>query len=380
MFVIRSILAAAVLMLSCAASAPAGPYSELIVFGDSLSDVGNIKLSSPFGLFPVSAYYQGRFSNGPVYSELLAAELELPALTPSRAGGNDFAHGNAQTFGNTDAFVLDVRSQVDQFLAQRTVVPGALFVVFAGANDLIDGQMDANVPVGNLIFDIGRLIAAGAENFLVGNLPRLGLTPRFNGNPSQAVSMNTITDAFNATLATALDALEVNQPDLNLFRFDVAQLVNDAVANPSAYGFANVTSSAAPGLRYDSIFYNTNNIVPNPNSYLFWDDLHPTASAHALLAEYAFDAVTYSADFNFDGQVDSLDLAGWEAAYQLTDAADADGDGDSDGEDFLQWQRQFPSGVSTQFAAVPEPSSMALAMLSLWLGRLTFRPARGPVR
>jgi phospholipase/lecithinase/hemolysin len=375
----HSILASALLALAGAASAIAGPYSNLIVFGDSLSDVGNVKQSS-FGLIPVSAYYQGRFSNGPVYAELLATALELGPLTHSRSGGSNFAHGNAQTFGNSDAFVLDVRGQVDQFLAQPTLDPNALFVVFAGANDLIAGQMDVNVPVGNLIFDIGRLIAAGAENLLVGNLPRLGLTPRFNGNPSQAVSMNAITDAFNAALASALGSLEVNEPEVNLYRFDVAQLVNDAVANPAEFGFSNVKQSAAPGLQYNSFFYNTNNIVPNPDSYLFWDDLHPTAAAHALLAENAFEAVTYSADFNFDGRVDGLDLSEWEAAYQLSDAADADGDGDSDGEDFLTWQRQYPSAVSTQFAAVPEPSSMALATLSLWLGRLAFRPTRVPVR
>jgi phospholipase/lecithinase/hemolysin len=56
---IRNVLAAVVFLLTCAASVLAGPYSQLIVFGDSLSDVGNLKQSTV--LFPVSPYYQGRF-------------------------------------------------------------------------------------------------------------------------------------------------------------------------------------------------------------------------------------------------------------------------------------------------------------------------------
>ena len=50
---------------SALASVPAqaGPYSSLTVFGDSLSDVGNIKLASPSSV-PNPPYPLGRFSDG----------------------------------------------------------------------------------------------------------------------------------------------------------------------------------------------------------------------------------------------------------------------------------------------------------------------------
>ena len=360
---LRTILLAISFAGYLATSCFALPYSDIYFFGDSLSDVGNLKQSSI--LFPGSAYFNGRFSNGPVYSELLTAQLGLGTLVHSRSSGNNFAHGNAQTSGNADIFVLDVQSQVTQFLDERTTDPDALYVIWGGANDFLGGQTNVNVPVNNLVNDINRLINDGAENFLVANLPLLGLTPEYNGNPTQAASFNAITQNFNTVLWSALDTIEANSPSIDLFRLDVAQLIDDAIADPNAFGFVNVTDSAAPGLTGASLFYNTSNIVPQPNTYLFWDNVHPTAAAHALLAQEAFDAVTFSADFDFDGKVDSLDRVEWEASYGLDALADANNDGLSNADDFLIWQRQNGSGISALTAVVqtvPEPNALILSV------------------
>ena len=115
------------------ASASAGPFSSLVVFGDSLSDVGNIA-SATLGIYPGSTYYNNRFSNGPVWVEALSGDLGLGSIQRSTAGGNDFAYGGAQTTGTggfNGIFIRDVDEQVSQFLNTRTVDPGALFVVYA---------------------------------------------------------------------------------------------------------------------------------------------------------------------------------------------------------------------------------------------------------
>src|SRR5262245_32101630 len=79
--------------------AAAGPFVNLIVFGDSLSDIGNVQ-SSPFVNIPGPYYWNGRFSNGPVYAETLTTGLGLPPLTRSTAsGGTDYAYGGARTTG-----------------------------------------------------------------------------------------------------------------------------------------------------------------------------------------------------------------------------------------------------------------------------------------
>jgi len=91
-------------------------------------------------------------------------------------------------------------------------------------------------------------------------------------------------------------------------------------------------------------------------------------------------------DFNADGVVDGVDLAGWLSGAGMTEAAthwqgDADGDADVDGGDFLAWQRRLGStgALSTASAAVPEPTSAVLYILSgggLMIGRLFARPRR----
>src|SRR6476469_4809363 len=81
--------------------ADAEPFNNLVVFGDSLSDIGNIA-AQPFINTPGPYYWNGRFSNGPVYAETLATGLGLPPLNRSTAtGGTDYAYGGAKTTGTS---------------------------------------------------------------------------------------------------------------------------------------------------------------------------------------------------------------------------------------------------------------------------------------
>ena len=275
-------------------AAQAAPFTSLVIFGDSLSDVGNIA-SSSFDIYPGKYYYEDRFSNGAVWVETLAASLGLPATQRSTAGGDNFAYGGAQTSGTggiEGIAIRDVDEQVTQYLGARTVDPTALYVVFAGSNDFINGQTNVATPAARLATDLSRLITAGARNFLVPNLPLLGYTPRFNGNATTAATYNARTEQFNAAMDAKLLDLSDDAAGLAFFRLDVASLFADAMANPAKFGLANVTAAAAPGLTPGANTYNTSLIAPNANQYLFWDDLHPTATVHSILATRALALVT----------------------------------------------------------------------------------------
>jgi phospholipase/lecithinase/hemolysin len=351
------VLLALLVAVSTAVPAAAGPFSELVIFGDSLSDVGNIAQATG-GIYPGQYYYNNRFSNGPVYAEALAIGLELPTTVRSTAGGDNFAYGGAKTSGTgglEGLFIRDIDEQVDQYLATRTTDPGALFVVFAGSNDLVGGQANISVPINNLADDIGRLIADGARNFLVPNLPLLGHTPRYNGNPSTLATYNTRTQQFNAALSTMLDGLALNHPAIALHRFDTAGLFNQALSNPAAFGFTNVTQPAAPGIQPGASSYNTSQIAPNPNEYVFWDDLHPTAAVHAILAQHMLELFALPGDFNDDDTVDAADYVVWRKGLGTTYSDN----------DYHQWLSNFGASaadVGMAAAAVPEPASLLLPL------------------
>src|ERR1700693_2489301 len=79
--------------------ASASSFSSVVVYGDSLSDNGN--LYSLIGYPPSPPYYMGRFSNGPVIAEQLAAYLGAPlydfAVGGATSGVGNYIDGGTQT-------------------------------------------------------------------------------------------------------------------------------------------------------------------------------------------------------------------------------------------------------------------------------------------
>jgi len=358
-----------------ACTAAAGPFSNLVVFGDSLSDVGNVG-QVPFINVPGPTYWNGRFSNGPVYTEALATGFGLPAIKRSTNGGYDYAYGGARTTGSGFPYnlvVKDIDDQVDEFLSKHDANSSTLYVLFAGANDLIDGETNMLTPVLSLANSMDRLIADGARKFLVFNLPPLGATPRYNGSQTTHELYNARSQDYNNTLSAALGILDFFNPTVSIYQFDVAAMFNQVLANPAAFGLTNVTDSAAPGLDPGDTSYDASLIVPNPNQYLFWDNLHPTAAVHAILARRALDLFRLPGDFNHDDVVNLADYLVWRKGLGTTFVPD----------DFNIWRSHFGQSVGqgsglVESAMVPEPMAVSLVVLCSVL--LTFVRRRASLR
>src|SRR4051794_37120522 len=88
----KRLITGSVLLLAPVASALGAPYTGVTVFGDSLSDVGNV-FAVTGGTLP---YPSGRFSDGPIWIDRLASNLGTP-LQPSVAGGSNYAFGGAES-------------------------------------------------------------------------------------------------------------------------------------------------------------------------------------------------------------------------------------------------------------------------------------------
>ena len=216
-----------VFTLTFGVTARAVTFSQMTVFGDSLSDVGNVS-GATFGITPGSGYFAGRFSNGPLYVEYLAEGLSLATPTPSRQGGRNYAHGGAWSGDQPDFFsdlvIQDLEEQVPNYLSARTPAADELFVVFAGSNDLIESTNNVGSAIGSLDAELNRLAAAGARQFFVPNLPRLDLVPRSRGT-SDEVPLRAAVASLNLQLDAVLDALESDYADAAVYRQAAAEML-----------------------------------------------------------------------------------------------------------------------------------------------------------
>jgi len=254
----------------------AGQVTGIVSFGDSLSDTGNTYLA--IGYPPSPPYYMGHYSNGPIWLEYLAGQLGVAAPTPSLAGGTDNAWGGAET-GNGTSFLgtPNIGSQISTYLATNTPSSTQLITIWGGANDFLNaGQIDPTVPVANLAAEITTLAAAGGKLFMVPNLPLLGDIPATNTMPQQVRDeLNLLSGTFDSLLKSELNTLEQSL-GITIYQPNIEGLFESVLANPSAYGFTNVTDSAlADG-------------VTSGQGYLFWDTVHPTTAAGQIIADVAF--------------------------------------------------------------------------------------------
>lgn len=249
---------------------------RLVIFGDSLSDTGNL-YSLTGGAYPAAPNFNGRFSNGPLWVERLAADLGLPIPTPSRQGGADYAYGGATTgSGYSNLIIPNMGTQLNSYLNGHAPASTDLFIFLGGANDLFNGSSSPTGSVTNLVTEVGRLYTAGARKFLVSNLPALGEIPRNFGTSSEG-SANAWSASFNSLLVSQLASFHAAHPAARIYLLDLAAMFANVIANPAAYGFTDVRNPA----------YDGTNVVPDPDDYLFWDTVHPTRIGHRQIGDYA---------------------------------------------------------------------------------------------
>jgi outer membrane lipase/esterase len=310
---IRRIFPLLVFVLAGASPALADPISQIVVFGDSLSDQGNAFIITG-GAFPPAPYAM-RASNGPVAAEVLAANLGV-ALAPALAGGTNYAVVGAATgpiaaaggIDNSAVITYGVAAlngtgmfqQGNLYLAGGPVIDsaGTLFLVWGGANDfLLDFSATAAADaVNNLALLINDLYNAGARRFLVPNLGDLSLTPFGQTQPpGDRAVLQALTVGFNAGLETALSSLDA-LPGIDITRFNTFAFLSALVSNPAAFGFTNATDPCLSG-----DFGSGVDVCANPDSHVFWDTVHPTAAAHAALGNALAKAVPEPATLSLIG-------------------------------------------------------------------------------
>ncbi len=317
---------AGVMAANAQAATTPTPFSGETVFGDSLSDSGNISIVE--GLPQIM-----RFTTNPGFTavEDIGNFFGL-ATNPSLRGGTDFAFGGAGV--NTDSpgtpsSIPTETQQITSYLAANPQLSGSeLYTVFGGANDIFyhgtavaAGEFAAAHSAGlspaaasafataiaqaegvaapesaaqalsaiqsaaaQEVTLIGNLQKAGARYIIVFNLPNTSLTPSAVSAeqlvPGTIAEQSTLSTTFNSVLNAGLANAKVGIIPVNTFA-----LFNEVLANPTAYGFVNTT---VPACTTSSSLNCTPLTLVNPTAasdFLFADGVHPTTTTHALFAQ-----------------------------------------------------------------------------------------------
>lgn len=284
-------------------------YNELVVFGDSYSDSGNLALAyaslgvpltkpsdisgNDFASTPYSV--SGNSSNGTVWAQDLATRLGLTHFAPSMAGGSNYAFSGAYTSSSVVSGVPSLGSQLDQYLASAgSAHAQAVYVVAGGTNDLravahdvrdaIASGLDPTPLIAQFVAGylqdtltlVGRLKAAGAQHIIVWDIPDLAATPIYRATtpPALLPVLGNVIRTTNGLLAGQLA-----QAGGGITFFDVFALQDEMAADPARFGLINVTDACVGG-------------TCDTSTQLFWDGLHWTDTAQTIVAERMMSAAS----------------------------------------------------------------------------------------
>jgi hypothetical protein len=199
---------------------------------------------------------------------------------------------------------INLSNQVAQYVAQLNgahAPAGTTALINIGTNDyqgffapfLASGTLPSSLAISNFVASvvgsvekaIDTLTSVGVENIELFTLPDLGTTPA-GQSAGIAAFAHAIDDANNA----ALEQVAANHPNVHIV--DGFQLTEALFADPRSFGFIDpltvpwVNLLAAHSTQFA------------PNEVAFFDQIHPTAAAHGILAAFA-DAVLTSDHVQF---------------------------------------------------------------------------------
>lgn len=318
-------------------SLPAMAWDSLTVFGDSLSDTGNV----------------GRFTydsaTNPLYDEILARQAGL-TLQPSSQGGSNYAAGGAVAVPAINS-QFNTQDQVARYLASTNgrADPNGLYIHWIGGNDLAAAV--ALPPLATTLIDnsagaavsqVKALLNAGAGTVIVPTVPNVGATPALieailqpfsaaavsaafqsldaAATPNSAARQQAIQAAFNqaagqlsgvpavrdllaqqlfaawqqlsaqaAALTARYNQLEENalaNTQGNIVRVDINGLFSEVIDNPAVYGLSNTAGMACPPGTSSVDCTSSTAGFSSQQNYLFADRLHPSPAVHAIIADY----------------------------------------------------------------------------------------------
>lgn len=289
----QKVLVVSIVLFVATLAMSAEAYDRIYAFGDSLSDTGNIPAPAP-------DYFDGRYSNGKLWIEILSPKLGFP-------------YQRTNNHAQADSPTATVLQQTKDFSSSGNLEE-SLFVLWGGGVDFINaatlGFNDnawaevVNGAVKNLSNAVNVLIARGALTVVVPNAIDMTRSPGGSALPSiyKPYARNKLV-SFNSSLAATLQTLSVRNPQTRIIQLDLWDQFNDLLDHPRTYGFTKVDIGV---LQDDAL---TDKSFDGPGqTYLFWDQIHPTSRAHAVLSGWFETVIVQPLELRWKLKIDGPEL------------------------------------------------------------------------
>jgi len=335
-------------LLSLTITLHAGQFDRIAVFGDSLSDMGNLYKYTWHFIPKSPPYYEGHFSNQQVWPEYLLERYFGPdsrkRLSNYAVGGSGAVLTKKENLPYTLATEMMLYFKADK----HQHIGSILHVVWSGSNNYLNGptnvdEITSYVVDEGMMFNVKELIDKGAKMIVVGNLPDISTTPEASHAENRKL-LATLIREHNKKLKQRFDelnnALKQKGSDVVLVYFDVATNFAYIQAHPEEFGISNTTDACYNGSYWLMPFAEPadetlqsylreqrgakgqrlserqiRGVMTNPelklaayNDYyalvhgfnaqdtvcegnMFWDKLHPTTQMHALIADFMASAI-----------------------------------------------------------------------------------------
>lgn len=225
---------------------------RIVVFGDSLSDQGKLYKRFQHVVPSSPPYWRGRFSNGPIWADLLAEKYPLANESEGGASTVDYRHLSTDL---KYKIANNLGNEVSQFLEKSTFKSTDLVIMWFGGNDYMSYNWNSPADIERVVLEhviqIKRIQLLGVKHFLVINLPDMGKAPFHKDEQSRQLGSD-VTEYHNLHMQAQLDQT-FDSDTVQIM--DVFGTLRDAMNSPQSHGFQNTTDACFHGSYWGGILW-----------------------------------------------------------------------------------------------------------------------------
>lgn len=272
--------------------------SNIITFGDSLSDINNTYNFTEWKTPNSDSWFAGRFTNGFTWSEYLSKELNIPLY--------NFAYGGAASIDQTFCWPVKtpvtcwnlpgIVTQINNWVVFKDYADNyspktSLFTILIGANDFISPDITKRSSASDVLMYVNNaldiLVSNNAKHIIVFNLPDLTKAPAFAKYGRDISGVKSNIDSYNNGIIRIVNTIKYNHPEIDIQVLSLNSIFENMLNNPSKYNFSNVQDTCLQVDNDDGDMFSSKQQLRssciNTSQFIFWDIIHPTTAAHKVI-------------------------------------------------------------------------------------------------